>query len=410
MKRVLHVLSQRPSRTGSGITLEALVRHGRSAGWDQEVVVGVPASEKDPGVGGLASGKIHPLVFESDRLPFAVPGMSDVMPYNSTRFSDLTPGMLAAYREAWTAHLEPVLERFRPDLIHAHHIWIVGSLIKDLAPETPVVSHCHATGFRQMDLCSGPAAEVQDGCSRNDRFAVLHQGHADELQRRLQVSPHRIRVVGAGYRADLFHGRGRRTGRSGRLLYVGKYSESKGLPWLLDAFGRLSRKDRSLTLHVAGSGAGPEADRLRERMERMAPEVVLHGPLSQEALAGVMRESDVCVLPSFYEGVPLVLVEALACGCRLVATGLPGVDSQIAPYVGDALERVEPPRLAGVDRPVEQDLPAFVDRLASAMGSALFQPALAGPADAAGPALNRFTWEAVFGRVERIWNELLPDD
>ena len=406
MRRVLHVLSQRPSQTGSGITLDALVRLGAAAGWDQEVVAGVPATDPEPEVGGLNRERIHPLVFQRGELPFPVPGMSDVMPYESTRFSDLSPAMVASYRAAWAAHLAPLLQRFRPDLIHVHHLWIVGSMIKDLAPGIPVVNHCHATGFRQMDLCPGLAGEVQAGCSRNDRFAVLHQGHATELVRRLGVQPERVMVVGAGYRTDLFHARDRRPGRAGRLLYIGKYSEAKGLPWLLDAFEQLSDGDALMELHVAGSGAGEEAERLLERMKRMTPGVVLHGQLSQQELAELMRTSDVCVLPSFYEGVPLVLVEALACGCRLVATRLPGVVNEIAPHVGALLDLVDPPRLEGVDRPVQADLPAFVERLGAAIRSALAKRTLGDPAEIMPAALKQFSWEQVFQRVETIWRAL----
>ncbi|MBD3867926.1 MAG: glycosyltransferase family 4 protein [Acidobacteria bacterium] len=406
MRRVLHVLSQRPSQTGSGITLDALVRFGAAAGWDQEVVAGVPATDPEPEVGGLARERIHTLVFQRGELPFPVPGMSDVMPYESTRFSDLSPAMVASYRAAWAAHLAPLLQRFRPDLVHVHHLWIVGSMIKDLAPGIPVVNHCHATGFRQMDLCPGLAGEVQAGCSRNDRFAVLHQGHATELVRRLEVPPERVEVVGAGYRTDLFHARGRRSGPAHSLLYIGKYSEAKGLPWLLDAFEQLSDGDAPMELHVAGSGAGEEADHLRRRMERMAPRVVLHGQLSQQELAELMRTSDVCVLPSFYEGVPLVLVEALACGCRLVATDLPGVRSEIAPHVGAALERVDLPRLQSIDRPVQADLPAFVERLGAAIRSALAKRPLGDPAEIMPAALKQFSWEQVFERVETIWRAL----
>ena len=43
-QRVLHILAQRPSLTGSGVTLDALVRRAHVAGWEQDVVVGVPES------------------------------------------------------------------------------------------------------------------------------------------------------------------------------------------------------------------------------------------------------------------------------------------------------------------------------------------------------------------------------
>ena len=54
-------------------------------------------------------------------------------------------------------------------------------------------------------------------------------------------------------------------------------------------------------------------------MLSMAPAVTLHGQLNQPQLAVLMRRCGVCVLPSFYEGLPLVLIEAAACGCRIVA-------------------------------------------------------------------------------------------
>ncbi|MDZ7663922.1 MAG: glycosyltransferase [Desulfotignum sp.] len=48
---------------------------------------------------------------------------------------------------------------------------------------------------------------------------------------------------------------------------------------------------------------------------------IYHGPLSHDDLGDLLRHAHVFVLPSFYEGLPLVLMEALACGCRLVAIG-----------------------------------------------------------------------------------------
>jgi glycosyltransferase involved in cell wall biosynthesis len=404
--RILHLLSQRPSLTGSGITLDALVRHAGVAGLTQRVVVGVPADDPAPPVGGLAAERIHPLPFGLPPLDFPVPGMSDVMPYATTRFSELNHEQVDAYRRAWAGHLQPILNDFQPDLIHSHHVWLLSALLKDLAPATPVVTHCHATGLRQMELCPPLADDVRAGCSRNDAFVVLHNGHAEQLQKRLGIDPTRIHVVGAGYREDLFHCRGRDPKRKPALLYIGKYSAAKGLPWLLDAFERVLARRPAIRLHVAGGGAGNEADELRSRMDGMAPAVVQHGQLSQPELADLARRCTVCVLPSLYEGLPLVLVEALASGCRLVATRLPGVEVELAPRFGDSLELVELPRLETVDRPHADDLPDFVDRIESAIENALDKPPLGDPARTMSGALTHFSWGAVFNRVEAVWRTL----
>jgi len=401
--RVLHLLSQRPSLTGSGVTLEAVVRCAAVSGWDQRVVVGVPEGDPVPEVGGLERTHLHPLTFGGNALPFPVPGMSDVMPYRSTVFSSMTDGQVSIYINAWRSHLAEVAAEFDPHIIHSHHIWLLSSLIKDIAPATPVVTHCHATGLRQMQLVPRLADRVRVGCARNDAFFVLHQDHALELAEDIDIPAEKIHVIGAGYREDLFSSPHRSEDRPPALLYIGKISPAKGLTFLLDAFERLGSKHPTLSLHIAGDGSGPEAEGLRRRMVEMSPRVVLHGQLPQTELAALMRRSTVCILPSFYEGLPLVLVEALACGCRLVATELPGIAYQLAPTMGEALELVKLPPMAAIDTPVAAELPAFVDRLEAGIERAVSAPPLV---DQTG-ILRSFTWPAVFDRIERVWRQLI---
>lgn len=406
-KRVLHLLSQRPSWTGSGTALEAMVRAAERAGWEQRVVVGIPVDDADVAVGGLPSEQIFPLIFGGDALPFSLPGMSDVMPYSSSRFSELSTEQLAEYRDAWRMHLRFVLERFQPDVIHSHHLWLLSSLVKDVLAELeldiPVVSHCHGTGLRQQLLCPHLADEVRTGCRRNDHFIALHQGNSDDIQTQMSVSADRIDVIGSGFRDEIFHTAGRVDDCGMTIAYAGKLSDAKGLPWLLDAVERLAKRVPNLVLHVAGSGAGAEADAIRQRMEELAGTVQFHSQLNQEQLAERLRAVAVFVLPSFYEGVPLVLVEAAACGCQIVATELPGVVEQLAPVLGDQLELVTLPRLQNTDRPVADDLPAFVDRLESALLCALEKPCCLDVEQ----RLSDMTWNGVFQRIEAIWNELI---
>ena len=82
------------------------------------------------------------------------------------------------------------------------------------------------------------------------------------------------------------------------------------------------------------------------------------------------------VLPSFFEGLPLVIAEALACGCKVVTTDLPGIRSFYGRFLPDApIVYVEPPHMHDVDKPDLADLPAFETRLADAIERALALPA-----------------------------------
>lgn len=401
--RVLFILSQRPELTGSGITVDALVRHAAAAGHEPWVLCGVPADEPTPGVGGLPPERVLTVTFgEGGDLPFDVPGMSDVMPYASTVWSRMTTRELASYRDSWRGAVRRAVALVQPDIIHSNHLWLMSSLLAATGPEVPTVAHCHATGLRQMQLCPHLRDEVVAGLRGLAGFVVLHDDHARQVADILNVPPGVIQVVGAGYRDSLFHlsDAPDPDQREGHLAYVGKFSAAKGLPWLLDACEQLWATGHRFTLHIAGDGAGDEADQLRARMQALTPDVVIHGRLDQHALADRLRRCAALVLPSFYEGLPLVLAEARACGCRLVSTALLGVVRNLAPAFGDALALVEPPRLIGPDTPDQRDLPAFTARLADAI-----EATLRAPLDPPAPhQLVPFTWQAVFARVEAAWH------
>ena len=419
--RVLFVLSQRPELTGSGITVDALVRESAAAGHEPWVLCAVPAGQPPASVGGLPPERVLAVTFgPGGDLPFAVPGMSDVMPYPSTIWSAMSGNQLAAYRRIWRARLQAAVSASRPDVVHCNHLWLVASLLPEVLDTTgrpagriPSLVHCHATGLRQMQLCPHLRDQIIEPLRRSDIFLVPHAALARQVAATLDVPASRVVDVGAGYRQDLFHCNGLAADgdRRGRLLYAGKYAAAKGLPWLLDACETLWRRGVRSTLHVAGGGSGAESESLRARMASLAPSVnsttreapegiVLHGRLDQAALGDLMRRVGALVLPSLYEGLPLVLVEARACGCRLVSTALGGVVTRLGPALGADLTLVEPPRLAGPDTPVAADLPAFTQRLAGALSQTL-RKGPAGPI--AQQQLAPFTWKAVFHRVESVW-------
>ena len=400
-KRILHLLSQKPGWTGSGVALDAIVRAAARGGWDQYAVVGVSTHDPPPVVGGLDQDRVRPLLFESEALPFALPGMSDVMPYTSTRFAAMSRDQIGRYSAAWTDHIRRTIADTRPHLVHSHHVWVLSSLVKSIDSSIPVVTHCHGTALRQMELCPAMAEEVREGCSHNDAFVVLHRAHEAALTDELHVDTSQISIIGSGFQEDIFHARERQP--SGPVVtYAGKLSRAKGLPWLIEAIDKVAETVPGVMLNIAGSGSGPEAEAIRRQIDD-SDRVLFHGHLDQRQLAALLRKSAVFALPSFFEGLPLVLVEAAACGCRLVATALPGVVDELEPRLGECLETVELPRMRGVDEPVAADLPAFVDNLAAALEAALEKPAIEG----ASGVVAGMTWQAVFERIEEVWHRLL---
>ena len=82
-----------------------------------------------------------------------------------------------------------------------------------------------------------------------------------------------------------------------------------------------------------------------------------------------MRASDIYVLPSYYEGLGLIAIEALGCGMRVVVTEIEGLIQTLDDEINNstAIEFVKMPRLKTIDRPYESEIEPFVDRLAQAI-------------------------------------------
>ena len=84
-------------------------------------------------------------------------------------------------------------------------------------------------------------------------------------------------------------------------------------------------------------GDGPDADALRDRARRAGVEVAFPGALSPDGVAGVLRAADVFCLPSFAEGLPVVLMEAMAAGLPVVSTAVMGIPELVTDDVSGLL-------------------------------------------------------------------------
>ncbi len=108
-----------------------------------------------------------------------------------------------------------------------------------------------------------------------------------------------------------------------RLLFVGRLAPVKGLRILLEAFGKLAPALPNLRLVLVGDG--PDRAKLEKLAAPFGDRVTFTGYLSQAEVARAMQSTDAFVLPSFAEGVPVVLMEAQASGKPVIATQVAGV-------------------------------------------------------------------------------------
>jgi len=114
-----------------------------------------------------------------------------------------------------------------------------------------------------------------------------------------------------------------------RLLCVGRLSEEKGQAMLLESLAVLSRRGIKVELHLVGDG--PDRKWLQEYSEqlRVSSQVVFEGWLEQSALMDVYANTDIFVLSSLAEGIPMVLLEAMALEKPCVAPYIAGIPELI---------------------------------------------------------------------------------
>lgn len=131
----------------------------------------------------------------------------------------------------------------------------------------------------------------------------------------------KVKVLSYGVDLERFHPAGAPAEGGFDLLFVGGINLRKGVPYLLSAFHALQHPNKRLT--IAGTAEPLVVDRLRA-LGLLTDEIKLLGHVPQPELKLLMSRSHVLVLPSLEEGLAMVMAQALACGCPVVASSPTG--------------------------------------------------------------------------------------
>jgi glycosyltransferase involved in cell wall biosynthesis len=240
------------------------------------------------------------------------------------------------FRESVRPAFRRALAEFRPDLIFAPWAYPDGWAAVQLGHRAglPVVIKVHGSDILGLSRYPRRSRGTIEALRQSDGIVAVSRD-LEERVVALGADPDRVRVIYDGIDGELFHP-GPRDGARARLareldlrgpviLYVGNLVPVKGLEVLIDAFARLAGQGGDFTGLLIGQG--PLQARLEDQVARLGlrDRVKLLGPRPHDRLPDWYRAADLFVLPSYSEGVPVVLLEAVACGTPFVASRVGGI-------------------------------------------------------------------------------------
>lgn len=138
-----------------------------------------------------------------------------------------------------------------------------------------------------------------------------------------------VTMIPNGVDREMFHpSRDDKTNTVARVLFVGRLTEQKGVTYIIDAVDKIvkARGDLKESFFCDVIGDGPLRKDLEEKVRRLCLEkiIVFHGWISREKLPSFYQNADVLILPSSDEGMPNVVLEAMASGLPIITTEVSG--------------------------------------------------------------------------------------
>lgn len=300
--------------------------------------------------------KIHPVFFKREeiidgQLDFNFPCM-DPHPRSNFLFDNMTDSQINQYVQAFKKAIEEEILEFKPDVIHAQHIWIISGLLKEYNIPYIITSHgAEFITYRKTNMFDKYGVSAVDGCKR---IIAISDDNIEDIVNKFTSSQDKIVYIKNGYNSQDFYEKSLNKKEvlerfsidknfEKIVLFVGRVSKMKGLDTLFKA-AKIYEKENVLTV-IAGDGEYRD-ELYNLKMELNLQNIVFLGNRAQKDLNDLYNVADVLVLPSRKEALPLVAIEALACGTPAVVTNQSGMANIITRDVGLTFEMDDEKMLA----------------------------------------------------------------
>ena len=362
--RVLHVLAQLPAKTGSGVYFTNVIEGLESFNHEQAALYG-----NSPEHNFNILDTVYEVEFEGKDLDFPIVGMSDIMPYNNTLYKDMTEEMVNSWENAFREKLLKAKEEFNPDVIITHHLWMLSSIVCEIFNDRKILGVCHNTDIRQAEKNPVMKEKYVLNLDKLDKVLALSSGQIDEIAKVFNYPKENIINIGAGYNEKVFFPLKEYPKKDKvEIIYAGKFDESKGFFELIKAFRILETKVDNVEIELIGNLKEQDRDRI-ESLVGDSKNINIYNAMDQVHLGEIMREKDIFILPSYFEGLGLIAVEALGSGLRVVATEIEGLIEFLGDKINnsDIIEYIAMPTIYDTDKAVEEEKPAFIERIVEAL-------------------------------------------
>lgn len=391
--KILSIIAQKPNSTGSGVYLAELLRCFKNMGHINEIICACYENDNIIDEKDIHYNKI---VFNTKDVPIKIAGMSDVMPYETIKYSDFidNPKMLEIWKNVFINKTLETIIRFKPDLIICHHLYLLTAIIENLFDgnyRPKIYAICHNTDLRQYRQTDLEREFIKENIVKLDKIFFPSNEHMKIAKELFNFDDSVMKVVGIGYNNNIF----KRINIDNidkynkSLLYVGKVSKKKGVLSLVKAINLLNDEAISLDI-IGGIGDIDEYNEILDESKKSKSIINFIKPMSQDKLAIEYNKHNIFILPSFSEGIPMVPIEAMACGAKVVISNLPGVKDFYDANIKNAnIKYVKLPNLTNVDDANDDEISAFEERLACAIKESINDN------NNSNPILNNISWENI---------------
>lgn len=362
--KILHVLAQLPTKTGSGVYFSSMVEGFKKYGPEQKAIFAVQDGYQCI---VLDSDDQYPVVFKTEALPFPIVGMSDVMPYENTTYSSMTNEMMAIWIKTFKNRLMEIKQQYNPDIIFTHHLWILASLVREIFPDTRIIGICHNTDIRQARMNPHLKDKYVNNLYKLDYVFSASEAQKDEIVEIYHIDKNNIIAVGGGFNQDIFYfPEEKNYSDKIKLVYSAKIDPSKGIYELIEVYKSLEQED--IRLDIIGNPDRENKEKIYSYIKDDSS-IRLYNVKNQIALGDELREKHIFLMPSYYEGLGLMAIESLACGLYVVTTEIEALMSLLGKEIeGSGIIKYVPlPGIYDTDKPVKEDLPKFKENLKVAM-------------------------------------------